>query len=78
MSFKMAKGITLIALVISILIIIILATVTINFVFGENGLVTMAMKAKESTERARENEISSLLNMENIQRVSFSTNLTIS
>ena len=42
------KGITLIALVITIVILIILATVTINFVFGENGLVNMAELARDS------------------------------
>ena len=41
------KGITLVALVITILIIIILASVTINFVFGENGLINMAELARD-------------------------------
>ena len=45
---KEKKGITLIALVITILIIIILASVTINFVFGENGLINMAEFARDS------------------------------
>ena len=35
------KGITLIALIISIIIIVILATVAFNFTFGEKGLVTI-------------------------------------
>ena len=33
------KGITLVALVITIVILIILATVSINAMFGENGLI---------------------------------------
>lgn len=41
------KGITLVALVITIIILIILATVTLNFAFGENGLVKKAEYAKE-------------------------------
>lgn len=54
MSFKVAKekkGITLIALVITIVILIILSTITINFLFGENGLVTMAETAKVESEK---------------------------
>ena len=54
MSFKEAKekkGITLIALVITIVILIILSTITINFAFGENGLVTMAETAKAESEK---------------------------
>ena len=41
------KGITLVALVVTIIIIIILATVAINFAFGENGLVKMAERARD-------------------------------
>ena len=42
-----SKGITLIALVITIVIIIILSTIAINFTFGENGLITRAQQAAE-------------------------------
>ena len=50
------KGITLVALVITVIIIIILATVTISFLFGENGLITRAQQAKlqQEIETARE------------------------
>ena len=41
------KGITLVALVITIVILIILATVAINFAFGNNGLINRASDAKE-------------------------------
>ena len=50
------KGITLIALVITIVILIILATVTINAVLGENGLISKAQQAKEIQEQAIRNE----------------------
>ena len=40
------KGITLVALVITIVILIILATVAIQFAFGENGLINRAQDAK--------------------------------
>ena len=42
-----AKGITLLALVITIILIIILAVVAINFAFGENGLITKAQQGKQ-------------------------------
>ena len=41
------QGITLVALVITIIIIIILATVAINFAFGDNGLITRAEQARD-------------------------------
>ena len=41
------KGITLIALIITIIILIILAGVAINLSFGENGLFSKAKYAKE-------------------------------
>ena len=47
---KRNKGITLIALVITIIILIILAAITINAVFGENGLILRAQEAKFKTE----------------------------
>lgn len=53
---KQTKGITLVALVISIVIIIILATIAINFTFGDNGLITMALYAKDKTEESILNE----------------------
>ena len=41
-----ADGITLVALVITIVLIMILSTVTINTIFGENGLIKQAENAK--------------------------------
>ena len=46
---KNNKGITLIALVITIVIIIILSAIAINLTFGENGLITKAQQASEKT-----------------------------
>ena len=43
------KGITLVALVITVIIIIILATLTINMAFGDSGLITQAQRAKDMT-----------------------------
>ena len=50
------RGITLIALVITIIILLILAGITIGLVTGDNGLLTQATRAKEETEKAQEKE----------------------
>ena len=50
------KGITLIALVITVVILIILATVTLNVVLGEGGLIQRAQQAKELTEQVQKDE----------------------
>ena len=50
------NGITLVALVITIVILIILATITINAAFGEEGLIARAEQAKNLTEQATRNE----------------------
>ena len=44
------KGITLIALVVTIVILLILATISINMLFGSNGLITKAQIAKNEME----------------------------
>ncbi len=44
------SGITLVALVLTIIIIIILATVAMNFLLGENGLITKTQQAAEMSE----------------------------
>ena len=44
---KSYSGITLVALVVTIVILIILAVISINIIFGEDGIVKQAEKAKE-------------------------------
>ena len=56
---KKQKGITLVALVITIVILIILATVSINAIFGENGLITRVQEGKKEHEKAEAREIRS-------------------
>lgn len=46
------RGITLIALVVTIVVLLILAGITISLVFSENGVVTKAKEAKEETRGA--------------------------
>ncbi len=53
---KQNKGITLIALVITIIVLLILAAVSIATLTGENGILTKASKAKEDTELAEARE----------------------
>ena len=50
------KGITLIALIITIIILLILAGITIGTLTGENGLFTRAQQAKEKTQESQEKE----------------------
>ena len=49
---KQTKGITLIALVITIIVLLILAGVSIAMLTGDNGILTQAQNAKEETEKA--------------------------
>ena len=53
---KNAEGITLIALVITIIVLLILAGVTIATLTGDNGILTKAQDAKTQTEQAKEDE----------------------
>ena len=50
------KGITLIALVITIIVLLILAGVSIATLTGQNGVLTQAQNAKEETEESKEKE----------------------
>ena len=50
------RGITLVSLVVTIIILIILAGVSINLILGENGIITKAKEAKTKTEQAKLNE----------------------
>ena len=51
-----SKGITLITLVVTIIVLIILAGVSINMLVGENGIIKKAQEAKENTELAQVQE----------------------
>ena len=46
------RGITLIALIITIIILFILAGITVTMLTGENGIINRAVEARERTERA--------------------------
>ena len=54
--FKSNEGITLIALVITIIVLLILAGVAISMLSGENGILKQAANAKTETEKASDLE----------------------
>ena len=61
---KKNNGITLIALVITIIVLLILAGVSIATLTGNNGILTKAGEAKEKTELAKEEELEILDDMD--------------
>ena len=54
---KNNKGITLVALVVTIVVLLILAVVSINLVLGDNGIVKKAQDAKTKSAEASENDL---------------------
>lgn len=61
---KGQKGITLVALVVTIVVLIILAGVSISLVLGQNGVVTRAKDAKDLQANAQKHETDSLTNVD--------------
>mgnify|MGYP004601027187 FL=1 len=47
------RGITLVALIITVIILLILAGATLNLVIGENGLIKRTKEAKEASNTAQ-------------------------
>ncbi len=60
-----SKGITLVALVITIIVLLILAGVTINLTLGKNGIFKTAEMAGKNYTQAQEEELAGLENFEN-------------
>ena len=58
------RGITLIALVITIIVLLILAGVAISMLSGENGILRKAAEAKTKTEEGQKQEETALASME--------------
>ena len=61
---KEEKGITLIALVITVIVLLILAGVSIAMLTGNNGILTQAQKSKQATEEAAQKEKEDLIKLE--------------
>ena len=74
---KNEKGITLVALVITIIVLLILAGVTLSMVMGESGIFGKANSAKEKTQLSNAEEIIKLAVLENkVNSVSGDASLT--
>lgn len=63
--FRPEKGITLIALVITIIVLLILAGITITLVMGQNGLIAKAQESGKNMTEAKENEDTELAKLDN-------------
>ena len=61
---KGEKGITLLALIITVVIMIILAAVTINVTLGDGGIIDQAKTAAEKTQQAAQSEQEQLASLE--------------
>ena len=57
-------GITLVALIVTLIVLLILAGITIATLFGENGIINKAQKAKDETEKSTKNELDALNSLE--------------
>ena len=55
-NYSVDEGITLIALVVTIVVLLILAGITISLVFGSNGVIKKAQEANENTKIAQVRE----------------------
>ena len=54
------KGITLIALVVTIVVLLILAGVSLNAIFSENGIINRAKDAQNKMDQATQNDMTGL------------------
>ena len=63
---KKENGITLIALIVTIIVLLILAGVSIAMLTGDNGILSQAQNAKKETEEAGRNEKLDLLKQEDL------------
>ena len=57
---KKQKGITLVALVVTMVVLLILAGVSINLVLGDNGIVKKAQEAQTKSAEASQNDLTSM------------------
>ncbi len=66
MKIRENKGITLIALVITIIVLLILAAITLNLIIGERGIFKMAEEAGRNYTNAQNAELADLEKLENM------------
>ena len=61
---KNNKGITLVALVVTIVVLLILAGVSINLVLGNNGIIAKAKDAETKSAEASQNDLKGMSDLE--------------
>ncbi len=59
-NYSKQNGITLIALVVTIVVLLILAGVSLNAIFSENGLINRAKDAQNKMDQATQNDLAQL------------------
>ena len=62
---KQEKGITLIALVVTIVVLLILAGVSLNAIFSENGIIKRAKDAQNKMDQATQNDLDAINGLNN-------------
>ena len=62
---KSVKGITLIALVVTIVVLLILAGVSVNALFGNSGIIEKAKEAQNAMDKAKENDLEEIDKLSN-------------
>ena len=77
LKFTSSKGITLIALVITIIVLLILAGVSIGSIISDNGILSKAKKAQEKTEAGTKEETEYLESLEGYIQESTDNGITI-
>ena len=71
---KNMNGVTLVALIITIVVLLILAGITIMYTMGDNSIFKKAQEAKNKTEEAIKNEQTYLENLANKLEEEYGTN----
>ena len=64
-NYSNQKGITLIALVVTIVVLLILAGVSVNAIFSENGIIKRAKDAQNKMDQATQNDLDSINELNN-------------
>ena len=64
-NYSNQTGITLIALVVTIVVLLILAGVSLNAIFSENGIIKRAKDAQNKMDQATQNDLDSINELNN-------------
>ena len=65
-NYSRENGITLIALVVTIVVLLILAGVSVNAIFNENGLIKKAQEAQNKMDEAKNNDLKTIDELTNL------------